>query len=72
MLALKFCIFKKTSIYLRFEKANFLRFQIAIFKKCNSQTTHFLRLDLKSYFLTIKLQFQTQLAKQCVEKFASG
>jgi hypothetical protein len=31
-LPLKFCVFKKTPSYLRFEKAYFLRFQIAIFK----------------------------------------
>jgi hypothetical protein len=31
-LPLKFCVFKKESSYLRFEKADFLHFQIAIFK----------------------------------------
>jgi len=31
-LPLKFCVFKKTSSYMRFEKAYFLHFQIAIFK----------------------------------------
>jgi hypothetical protein len=31
-LPLKFCVFKKVQSYLRFEKADFLRFQIAIFK----------------------------------------
>jgi hypothetical protein len=31
-LPLKFCVFKKAQSYLRFEKADFLHFQIAIFK----------------------------------------
>jgi hypothetical protein len=31
-LPLKLCVFKKASSYLRFEKADFLRFQIVIFK----------------------------------------
>jgi hypothetical protein len=31
-LPLKFCVLKKAPSYLRFEKADFLRFQIAIFK----------------------------------------
>jgi hypothetical protein len=31
-LPLKFCVFKKTQSYLRFKKADFLRFQIVIFK----------------------------------------
>jgi hypothetical protein len=36
-LPLKFCVFKKTLSYLRFEKADFLRFQIAIFKNAVSK-----------------------------------
>jgi hypothetical protein len=31
-LPLKICVFKKAPSYLRFKKANFLRFQIVIFK----------------------------------------
>jgi hypothetical protein len=49
--------FQKTQSYMLFEKVNFLRFQIAIFKKCSSQTICVLRFGLKSHLLSTKSQF---------------
>jgi len=43
-LTLKFCNFKKTQSYLRFENADFLLFQIAIFK--NAVPKRFMFCDL--------------------------
>jgi hypothetical protein len=43
-LAFKFCVFKKAQSYLQFEKADFLHFQIAIFK--NAVPKRFIFCDL--------------------------
>jgi hypothetical protein len=44
---------------LRFEKADFLRFQIAIFKSAVPKRFMFCNFDLKSHLLSMKSQSQT-------------
>jgi len=51
--------FQKNTILPRFEKINFLHFQIAVFKNAVFQTIYVLRFGLKLHLLSTKLQFQT-------------
>jgi hypothetical protein len=53
--SLKLYVFKKASTWLQFWKSSFLFFQIAIFKKRNFQTIHFLQFGLKSHFFVYEI-----------------